>query len=131
MNPHFIFNALNSINEFVEENERTLAKDYLSKFAGLMSSVLENSQRAEVPLASDLKALRTYMDLEQLRMSGKFDYTITVDPSIDQNTTMVPPRPPALRGERHLARHLPQGGQRAHHVIGAAARYAVDDDRGG
>ncbi|MBK6752929.1 MAG: histidine kinase [Flavobacteriales bacterium] len=91
MNPHFIFNALNSINEFVEENERTLAKDYLSRFAGLMNSVLENSQRAEVPLANDLKALRTYMDLEQLRMSGKFDYTITVDPTIDQYTTLVPP----------------------------------------
>ncbi|MBK7271162.1 MAG: histidine kinase [Flavobacteriales bacterium] len=91
MNPHFIFNALNSIGDFIDENEKTLARDYLMRFAGLMRAVLENSRHAEVPLAEDLKALRTYLELERLRMSEKFDFKIDVDPSVDQVNTLVPP----------------------------------------
>lgn len=91
MNPHFIFNALTSINNYVQENERELASDFLTKFARLMRLVLENSRHSEVTLVQDLEALRLYMDLEQSRMRGKFDFTIEVDPAIDQETTLVPP----------------------------------------
>ncbi|HNR54910.1 MAG TPA: tetratricopeptide repeat protein [Flavobacteriales bacterium] len=91
MNPHFIFNALNSINHYVQENERDLASGFLTKFARLMRLVLENSRREEVPLTQDLEALRLYMDLEQARMNNKFDYSIHVDPAIDQETAQVPP----------------------------------------
>jgi len=91
MNPHFIFNALNSINEYVLENNKDLASGFLTKFSRLMRLVLENSQHAEVPLEQDLECLRLYMDLERSRMQNKFDYTIEVDPVIDQATTMVPP----------------------------------------
>ena len=91
MNPHFIFNALNSINNYVQENERDLASGFLGKFARLMRLVLENSRHEEVPLAQDLEALRLYMDLEQARLNHRFQYTVEVDPSIDQENTMVPP----------------------------------------
>ena len=91
MNPHFIFNALNSINDYVQSSEKELASGFLAKFARLMRLVLENSRHAEVPLVQDLEALRLYMDLERARMNEKFDYTIVVDPAIDQESTMVPP----------------------------------------
>jgi hypothetical protein len=91
MNPHFIFNALNSINNYVQENERDLASGFLTKFAKLMRLVLENSRHNEVPMSQDLDALQLYMDLEQARMNNKFDYSIQVDPAIDQDTAMVPP----------------------------------------
>jgi len=91
MNPHFIFNALNSINAFVQRNDQDSATTYLSKFARVMRSVLENSRHAEVPLADDLETLRWYMDLERMRLEKKFDFTITVDPTIDPEEVMVPP----------------------------------------
>ncbi|MBK8498696.1 MAG: histidine kinase [Flavobacteriales bacterium] len=91
MNPHFIFNALNSINNYVHENERDLASGFLTKFARLMRLVLENSRYNEVPLNQDLEALRLYMDLERARTNNKFDYAIEVDPAIDQESAMVLP----------------------------------------
>ncbi len=96
MNPHFIFNALNSINAFVQQNDSDRASAYLSKFARLMRLVLENSRQAEVPLKDDLEALDLYLNLERARSrdangGAKFDYKITVDPDIDQEETYVPP----------------------------------------
>ena len=90
MNPHFIFNALNSIGSFVQQNEPDRAVSYLTRFARLMRLVLENSRQAEVPLKDDLEALDAYLHLERAR-SEKFDYTISVDPAIDQEETLVPP----------------------------------------
>jgi tetratricopeptide (TPR) repeat protein len=96
MNPHFIFNALNSINAFMRENDGDRASAYLTKFARLMRLVLENSRQAEVPLKDDLEALDLYLNLERARSRDangreKFDYTITVDPDIDQEEMLVPP----------------------------------------
>ncbi|MBK7751958.1 MAG: tetratricopeptide repeat protein [Flavobacteriales bacterium] len=91
MNPHFIFNALNSINAFVQRNDQDSASSYLGKFARVMRSVLENSRHAEVSLSEDLEALRGYMDLERMRMDKKFDFTVEVDPALDPEEVMVPP----------------------------------------
>jgi len=91
MNPHFIFNALNSINAYVRRHDAEGASTYLSKFAKVMRAVLENSRHAEVPLQEDLDALRGYIELERQRMEEKFDFTITVDPAIDPEQVMVPP----------------------------------------
>jgi len=91
MNPHFIFNSLNSINDYVSKNNIPEAEKYLSKFAKLMRMILENSEQADVPLKDDLRALELYMQLEALRMNHKFDFAIKVDESIDQEQTMVPP----------------------------------------
>jgi LytS/YehU family sensor histidine kinase len=91
MNPHFIFNALNSINAFVQRNDQDSASSFLGKFARVMRLVLENSRHAEVPLKDDLEALRGYLELECIRMGRKFDFTITVDPSLDPEDVLVPP----------------------------------------
>jgi len=91
MNPHFIFNALNSINAFVQQNEPDKAASYLSRFARLMRLVLENSRQAEVPLKDDLDALDAYLHLERTRTGNKFDYRIDVAEDIDPEDVMVPP----------------------------------------
>lgn len=91
MNPHFIFNSLNSIGDYIAKNNVQEADRYLGKFAKLMRLILENSEKKEVPLSDDLKALELYMQLEALRMNNKFVYEIKVDEAIDQEITMIPP----------------------------------------
>ena len=91
MNPHFIFNSLNSINDFISRNNTREADRFLTKFARLMRNTLEHSEQSEVSLADDLETLGLYMDLEALRLNNKFTYRIFVDESIDQENTMIPP----------------------------------------
>ncbi|MEO5892388.1 MAG: tetratricopeptide repeat protein [Ferruginibacter sp.] len=91
MNPHFIFNSLNSISDYITKYDTASADKYLSKFAKLMRMILENSEQKEVSLSEDLKALELYMQLEALRMKNKFSYAINIDQSINAETTMVPP----------------------------------------
>ncbi|HKR06096.1 MAG TPA: tetratricopeptide repeat protein [Bacteroidia bacterium] len=91
MNPHFIFNSLNSIGDYISRNDNKAADNYLSKFAKVMRMILENSEQKEVSLEDDLKALELYMQLESLRMNNKFTYEIKVDDDIDKETTLVPP----------------------------------------
>ncbi|MBK9275754.1 MAG: histidine kinase [Flavobacteriales bacterium] len=90
MNPHFIFNALNSIHAYIQQQDPDRAGSFVTKFARVMRSVLENSRHAEVPLRDDLDTLKAYMDLERQR-SGSFDYSVEVDPEVDQDEVLVPP----------------------------------------
>lgn len=91
MNPHFIFNSLNSIGDYIIKNNVQEADRYLGKFAKLMRMILENSEQKNVSLTQDLKALELYIQLEKLRMSNKFDYEIKIDETINADETMVPP----------------------------------------
>lgn len=91
MNPHFIFNSLNSIADYIDKNQTQAASDFASKFARLMRMVLENSEQKEIPLADDLHALELYMQLERFRLNNKFDYEIIVDDAIDKGNTLIPP----------------------------------------
>ena len=91
MNPHFIFNCLQSINTYMLDNEGKLASSYLIRFSNLMRLTLENSRRKEVSLSEDLSALELYMQLEALRFKNKFQYVIEVDPEIDGESTQIPP----------------------------------------
>lgn len=91
MNPHFIFNSLNSISDYIARNNTQLADEYLAKFAKLMRLILENSEQKEVALSKDLHALELYMQLEALRMNHKFGYEIKVADDIDTENTLVPP----------------------------------------
>ncbi|MDD5507874.1 MAG: two-component regulator propeller domain-containing protein [Bacteroidales bacterium] len=90
MNPHFIFNTLNSIQSFILENEPDTAVDYLGKFSQLMRSILINSRESFIPVQDELRALRNYMDLEKLRFNDKFDYRIEVDPAVEEEFMEVP-----------------------------------------
>ena len=91
MNPHFIFNSLNSIADYINKNNIPAADLYLTKFSRLMRLILENSEKKEVPLQDDLKALELYIQLEAKRLNDTFLYQINVDKDIDQENTMVPP----------------------------------------
>ena len=91
MNPHFIFNSLNSVNDYIDKNDTGTASGYITKFAKLMRMILENSEQKEVTLEDDLKALELYMQLEALRLKNKFTYEIKVDENIDCENTLVPP----------------------------------------
>lgn len=91
MNPHFIFNSLNSITDYIDRQDARTASYFTAKFAKLMRMILENSEKKEIALEDDLKALELYMQLEALRMNGKFGYEIDLDDEIDAANTLVPP----------------------------------------
>lgn len=90
MNPHFIFNSINSIQHFVVNNNANEAQRYLSKFAKLMRNVLDNSKTSHIPLEKELQTLELYMQLESLRFDEHFDFEIKIDPSIDVGYTEIP-----------------------------------------
>ena len=91
MNPHFMFNSLNSINNFILKNDPDNASGYLTKFSRLMRLILDNSRSEWVMLEHELKALELYIELEIVRFDKVFDYEIIVSPEIDVTTTSVPP----------------------------------------
>jgi len=91
MNPHFMFNALNSIENFIWKNEIKQASDYLGKFARLMRLVLENSHFETVGLDKELEALECYMQLEALRMDHKFTYKIENNLNADPSEIQIVP----------------------------------------
>jgi tetratricopeptide (TPR) repeat protein len=91
MNPHFIFNALQSIQTFLLSHQSEEANLYLLKFSKLMRSVLENSQHSEVTLKEDMKALELYMQLESIRLQHPFTYDFHIDKSVDIETDFLPP----------------------------------------
>ena len=91
MNPHFIFNALNSVNSFIAVNDERNANRYLSEFSVLMRSVLENSDEDFIPLTKEIELLELYAKLEHNRFKEKFDYEITVDKTIDLEQFSIPP----------------------------------------
>lgn len=91
MNPHFIFNALNSVNHFVAQQDERTANKFLSEFSQLMRLVLENSQEDFIPLSKEQEILSLYLKLEHYRFRDKFDYEINVDESISIDSIEVPP----------------------------------------
>src|SRR5690606_38063828 len=90
-NPHFIFNALNAIGNRIADADVTTAGDYLGRFAKLIRQILENSEHKEMPLSADLAVLDDYLQLEAMRLHGKFTYAISVAEDIDPENTLVPP----------------------------------------
>lgn len=91
MNPHFIFNSLNSIQGFITTNDAVQAKRYLAKFARLMRLILENAREEFIPLKNEIDILENYLELEKLSTNHKFDFAISVDKSIDPENTEIPP----------------------------------------
>ncbi len=91
MNPHFIFNALNSVNSFIAVNDERNANRYLSEFSVLMRAVLENSDEDFISLSKEVALLELYVKLEHNRFKDKFNYKIHVDKSINLETFTIPP----------------------------------------
>ena len=91
MNPHFIFNALNSVNNYIARNDERSANRYLSDFSQLMRTVLENSEKDFIPLSEELELLELYLKLEHARFPDKFEYEISTDPGVDLEAFQIPP----------------------------------------
>ncbi len=91
VNPHFLFNALNSIQYFLVSHDSESANRYLSRFARLMRLALENSRSALISLKSELECVGLYMALEQLRFGERLGYSVEVSEEIDEEEVQVPP----------------------------------------
>tara|TARA_B100000674_G_scaffold107486_1_gene78965 strand:- start:463 stop:2397 length:1935 start_codon:yes stop_codon:yes gene_type:complete len=91
MNPHFIFNALNSVNSFISENDQRSANKFLTSFSRLMRLVMENSEYDFIPIQKELEILGIYLELEHFRFKDKFDYKIHIDESLDNDDFEIPP----------------------------------------
>ena len=90
MNPHFLFNSLNSIKLYIINNEKKNAVHYLNKFSKLVRKILEASSLKEIPLAEELETVELYMNIENIRFSNEIDFKITVDEDIDLHTVKIP-----------------------------------------
>ncbi|MBC7904685.1 MAG: histidine kinase [Gemmatimonadaceae bacterium] len=91
MNPHFIFNCLNSINRYIVKSDQATASLYLTRFAKLIRLILDNSNSKNVILSNELEALKLYIEMEGLRFDKKFIYTIKVDNNVNTDSVEVPP----------------------------------------
>ncbi len=90
MNPHFIFNAINSIQRYVLEKNKHEAYDYLARFSRLIRMVLNNSEEKILPLQKEIETISLYVELEQLRFKNSFAFEINVDPDLDIYQVHVP-----------------------------------------
>jgi ligand-binding sensor domain-containing protein len=91
MNPHFIFNSLNSIQRYIWENKEEDAAEYLALFAKLIRAILENSGKEYVTIKEEIEVMKWYVELEHRRSNAGFEYQILVDEIIDQAGTLIPP----------------------------------------
>ena len=90
MNPHFIFNTLNSIQYFLLDDDTTSSLTYLSKFAKLMRIILDNSQHNFISIEDEIQGVRLYLELEALRFEESFDYDIVIDPQVNTYEYKMP-----------------------------------------
>ncbi|WP_299533981.1 tetratricopeptide repeat protein [Ulvibacterium sp.] len=90
MNPHFLFNSLNSIKLYIINNEQKNAVHYLNKFSKLIRKILEASSLKEIPLAEELETVELYMNIENIRFSNEIDFKIIVDGDIDVHQVKIP-----------------------------------------
>lgn len=113
MNPHFIFNCLNSIKLYTLENKSEAASDYLTKFSRLIRLVLENSRSEKVTLENELETLSLYAEMEVMRFKNKVRYQLNVAPEIDVLFVEIPPlllQPFVENAIWHGLMHKEEGG---------------------
>ncbi len=91
MNPHFLFNCLNSIDSFIIKNEARKASEYLNNFARLIRLILRNSRVSYVSLKDELEAVELYLQMENLRFRDKFTYEVRIEDSLDLSSINIPP----------------------------------------
>jgi ligand-binding sensor domain-containing protein len=133
VNPHFIFNALSSVQHLILVGEHDLAVSYLSRFSRLVRAVLENSERMSIPIAEEVETLRHYLHLESLRFEGRFVYTIDIDPLLDIGELAIPTmliQPCVENAIRHGLLHKPGRGSLRIAIMesGARIRCVIEDD---
>jgi ligand-binding sensor domain-containing protein len=112
MNPHFIFNCLNSIQQYIFDQDIFAANKYLTGFSKLIRATLQNSSKPFILLSEEVSYLSGYLSLEKLRFKEKMDYLIEVDPALHGSAYLVPPmliQPYVENSMRHGLRHKTQG----------------------
>lgn len=119
MNPHFIFNCLNSINRYIVKSDQATASLYLTRFAKLIRLILDNSNSKNILLSNEIEALRLYIEMESLRFDHKFTYTITIDDAVNPDSIELPPliiQPYIENAIWHGLLHKPGGGNLSLHI---------------
>ncbi|MGZ4062541.1 MAG: tetratricopeptide repeat-containing sensor histidine kinase [Bacteroidia bacterium] len=114
MNPHFIFNALQAIQNYILKHDQKEAVKYLSSFANITRSVLENSRMELISLRKEVTLLDNYLQLQKLRFGNRFDYNIHIDPATDTDHTEIPPmlsQPFIENAIEHGMRDIESGGR--------------------
>ncbi len=112
MNPHFIFNCLNSIQQYIFDQDVLAANKYITGFSRLIRETLQNSSRSYITIGDEVRYLSSYLALEKLRFKQKMDYSIGFDPDIRLNRPVIPPmiiQPYVENSMRHGLRHKPDG----------------------
>jgi tetratricopeptide (TPR) repeat protein len=120
MNPHFIFNCLNSIKLYMEENNSAAASDYLTKFSKLIRNILDNAAVEKIDLASEIASLRLYLEMESMRFMEKLHYSIKIDSNIDTEFIKIPPmliQPFVENSIWHGLMNKKEGGMIQIHII--------------
>lgn len=113
MNPHFLFNALGSIQNYMYKNETKKAAAYLSNFAKLTRAILEHTTQEFIPLVQEIETLKHYLALEQLRSNNSFEFNINFDPDLDIDFIEIPPmliQPFAENAVKHGLKNLDYPG---------------------
>jgi ligand-binding sensor domain-containing protein len=112
MNPHFIFNCLNSIQQYIFDQDILTVNKYIAGFSKLIRATLQHSSKSFIPLADEISYLSNYLSLEKLRFKDKMDYSIEVAPSVDSKAIVIPPmliQPYVENSMRHGLRHKSDG----------------------
>jgi len=125
MNPHFVFNSLTAIQSYIFRSDPYMAGKYLASFAKLVRLILENSCEHTITIAKEKETIEHYLDLQLLRFSGKFDYTIEVCPEIEPEHHLIPPmlaQPFIENAIEHGIIHLSSQGQ-------IAIRYKLQNNK--
>ncbi len=113
MNPHFIFNALNSVNEYISQNDERAANRYLTSFSRLMRKVMDDSKHTFIPLTEEVDMLQLYLELEHARFKDQFAYRFEVDQALEGADFALPPmivQPYIENAIWHGLRYRPAGG---------------------
>ena len=113
MNPHFIFNCLNSIKLYTTQNDSVAASEYLTKFSKLIRLILENSRNERITLSSELAALQLYVEMEAMRFKEKLSYSFSVEKNVESDYIEIPPlllQPYVENAIWHGLMHREEGG---------------------
>ena len=112
MNPHFIFNCLNSIQQYILTNEKVKANEYLTGFASLVRQTLDHSEKKTITIAEEAIYLKQYLEMEKLRFGDKFSYQVNIDDEVAADFTEIPAlllQPYVENSLRHGIRYKPEG----------------------
>jgi sensor histidine kinase YesM len=90
MNPHFIFNCMNSIKALIQNDDKQRSIEYLTTFSKLIRTLFQNSDKRQISLYDEIETCRLYTQLEAMRLSGKLEYNFEIDPNLDLKSVMVP-----------------------------------------